>query len=67
MVSRYGRRVEHLPVTSPAGITSDCVTQFTVARSGLAATLALGQMKGIIPFPSCHAAAEVLFGYAFTS
>ena len=51
----------------PAGITSDYVDQFTAARSGLVTTLALGQMKGIIQFPSYHAAAAVLFGYVFTS
>jgi len=51
----------------PAGIACDYVAQFTAARSGLVATLALGQMKGIIQFPSSHAAAAVLFGYAFTS
>jgi membrane-associated phospholipid phosphatase len=51
----------------PAGIASDYVDQFTAAHSGLVTTLALGQMKGIIQFPSYHAAAAVLFGYVFTS
>jgi membrane-associated phospholipid phosphatase len=49
----------------PAGITSDYVVQFMEARSGLGTPLAFGQMKGIIQFPSYHAAAAVLFGYSF--
>jgi len=51
----------------PAGIVSDYVEQFTAARSGLLTTLAFGQMKGIVQFPSLHAAAAMMFGYAYAS
>jgi len=51
----------------PAGIFSDYLEQFVAVRSGSLTTLAIGQMKGIIQFPSYHAAAAVLLGYAFAS
>jgi hypothetical protein len=51
----------------PADIFSDYVEQFTAARSGSLTILAIGQMKGIIQFPSYHAAAAVLLGYGFAS
>jgi membrane-associated phospholipid phosphatase len=51
----------------PAGIFSDYVEQLMAARSSSPTTLAIGQMKGIIQFPSYHAAAAVLLGYTFAS
>jgi membrane-associated phospholipid phosphatase len=51
----------------PAGIFSDYLEQFEAARSGFLTTLAIGQMRGIIQFPSYHAAAAVLLAYAFAS
>jgi hypothetical protein len=51
----------------PAGIFSDYLEQFVAVRSGSLTTLAIGQMKGIIQFPSYHAAAAVLLAYAFAS
>jgi PAP2 superfamily len=51
----------------PPGITSDYVDQFLGVRSGAISVLALGQMKGIIQYPSYHAAAAVMLAYAFWS
>ncbi len=49
----------------PVDITSGYLEQFIAARSGLVTTLSLGQMQGIIQFPSYHAAGAVLLSYAF--
>jgi PAP2 superfamily len=51
----------------PPGIASDYVEQFMAARAGLLPKLAIGEMKGIIQFPSYHAAAAILLAYAFAS
>lgn len=51
----------------PPGIVSEYVEQFIAARAGLLTSLSVGQLKGIIQFPSYHAAGAVLLAYAFTS
>ncbi|HEX3601354.1 MAG TPA: phosphatase PAP2 family protein [Lacipirellulaceae bacterium] len=51
----------------PPDIASDYVEEFMAARAGLLPKLAIGEMKGIIQFPSYHAAAAILFAYAFAS
>ena len=51
----------------PPGIVSEYVEQFIAARASLLTSLSVGQLKGIIQFPSYHAAGAVLLAYAFTS
>ena len=46
-------------------ILSDYIPQFIAARSDPHLSLPFGQITGIISFPSYHAAAAVLLGYAF--
>jgi len=52
---------------SPDGVVSDYVEQFMAARAGLITEVSTSQLKGIIQFPSYHAAAAILFAYAFMS
>jgi PAP2 superfamily len=51
----------------PPGIVSGYVAQFMSVRSAPLTSLAVGQMTGIIQFPSYHAAAGVLLIYAFVA